>query len=62
MSFGMGIWSPAEVESIISKLESLEIKTPQQKIRIDSLPLLKQFLLARRKGAGGSKIEIIINK
>lgn len=60
MSFGPGNWSPSEVQKLISSLESLEIISSSQKIKIDSLPLLKEFLLARRKGIGGARIEIVV--
>jgi hypothetical protein len=62
MSFGDGTWSPEEVERLISGVESLQISTASQVQKIDSLPLLKEYLLARRKGIGGSRIEIIIEK
>src|SRR5215210_5156604 len=55
MSFGIGTWSPLRVQQIISKLASFEILSSNQRIKIDSLELLKDFLLARRKGIGGSK-------
>lgn len=58
MSFGAGNWSLTEVEKLVNKLASLEIKSARQHILIDSLPLLKEFLLARRKGADGGRIEI----
>ena len=59
-SFGPGNWSPAEVERLVNKLTSLEIVSAAQRIRIDSLPRLREFLLARRKGIGGARIEIVI--
>lgn len=62
MSFGPGGWSPGEVELLVNKLSSLEIISSTQRIKIDSLPLLKDFLLARRKGVGGGRIEIVIPK
>ena len=58
MSFGIGTWTPKEVERLIGKLTSFEIVSSAQKVKIDSLPLLKEYLLARRKGIGGSKIQI----
>jgi hypothetical protein len=60
LSFGVGTWSPSELELMISKVESLEIISARRVVRIDSLPLLKDFLLARRKGVGGLKIQILI--
>ena|SRR5829696_5124737 len=60
MSFGAGSWAPKEVEKLVGHLQSLEIISPTQKIKIDSLPLLREFLLARRKGIGGAVIEIVI--
>ena len=60
MSFGIGVWSPEEVEKLIHRLESLEIKTTQTKFKIDSLAQLRSYLLARRKGS--SRIEILINE
>lgn len=60
MSFGIGVWSPSEVEKVIFGIESFEILSARHKIRIDSLPQLRDYLLARRKGVGGSKIEIVI--
>jgi hypothetical protein len=62
MSFGPGGWSPKEVEKLVGHLKSLEIISATQRIKIDSLPLLKEFLLARRKGIGGMRIEIVIPK
>ncbi|HUC80619.1 MAG TPA: hypothetical protein VMR70_06860 [Flavisolibacter sp.] len=61
MSFGAGNWSPAQVEKLVNHLVSLEIKSATQYMKIDSLPLLKTFLLARRKGIGGGRIEIAAN-
>lgn len=61
MSFGSGNWSPREVQKLTGYLKSLEINFRNQKIKIDSLPLLKEFLLARRKGVGGAKIEIVVS-
>lgn len=58
LSFGEGRWSPTDVQKITSYLESLEIISATQRIKIDSLPLLNEFLLARRKGIGGARIEI----
>ena len=62
MSFGPGNWSPKEVQKLVGHLTSLEIISSTQRIRIDSLPLLREFLLARRKGVGGARIEIVIPK
>src|SRR5829696_350130 len=62
MSFGSGGWSPKEVEKLVGHLVSLEIISATQRIKIDSLPLLRDFLLARRKGVGGARIEILIPK
>jgi hypothetical protein len=45
---------------MISKIESLEIISARRVVKIDSLPLLKDFLLARRKGVGGLRIQILI--
>jgi hypothetical protein len=41
-------------------METLQIKSPTQNLKIDSLPKLRDFLLARRKG--NSKIEIVIER
>jgi hypothetical protein len=60
MSFGPGNWSPTQVQKLVGFLESLEIKSAKQRIKIDSLPLLKDYLLARRKGIGGATISIEI--
>lgn len=62
MSFGAGSWTPTEVNRLVGNLTSLEIISATQRIKIDSLPLLKEFLLARRKGVGGARIEIVIPK
>lgn len=61
LSFGHGTWSPSEVEKLIGGLESFELSSRQHKIKIDSLPLLKEYLLARRKGIG-AKIEILVTQ
>lgn len=60
MSFGIGVWSPEEVEKLIRRLESLEIKTARQNFKIDSMPQLRNYLLSRRKGS--SKIKILIEE
>lgn len=52
LSFGQGSWTPHEVENLIKHLEWFEMRSARQKIKIDSLPLLKAYLLARRKGIG----------
>ena len=62
MSFGPGNWSPKEIQRLVGHLTSLEIISSTQRIKIDSLPLLKDFLLARRKGVGGARIEIVIGQ
>ena len=62
MSFGTGNWSPREVQKLTGYLKSLEIITSSQRIKIDSLPLLKEYLLARRKGIGGARIEIVASQ
>lgn len=58
MSFGEGSWSPKEVQKLVGFLKSLEIISPASRIKIDSLPQFRDFLLARRKGLGGARIEI----
>lgn len=60
MSFGEGNWSPNSVQKLVGFLESFQIESPHQRIRIDSLPRLKEFLLARRRGIGGARIEIAV--
>ena len=62
MSFGSGSWTPKEVQKLMGYLTSFEIISPSQRIKIDSLPLLKEFLLARRKGVGGARIEIVVSQ
>ena len=62
LSFGEGSWTPSEVKKLTGHLESLEIVSAAQRIKIDSLPLLKDFLLARRRGIGGARIEIAIRE
>lgn len=60
MSFGVGVWSPEEVDRLIHRLESFEIKTSRQNLKIDSMAQLRSYLLARRKGS--SKIKIVIDQ
>lgn len=59
MSFGAGAWSPREVQKLVNYLVSLEIESPAQKIRMDSLPQLRDFLLARRRSIGGACIHLL---
>src|SRR5688572_18367004 len=47
MSFGTGNWAPREIHKLVGHLQSLEIKSASQHIKIDSLPLLEEFLQAR---------------
>lgn len=60
LSFGLGPWTPEEVEKAIHRLDYFEINAAGKTFRIDSLPQLKDYLLARRKGIDKSKIEIVI--
>ena len=60
MSFGRGGWSLKEVQKLSGFLKSLEIISPNRHVKIDSLPLLQEYLLARRKGVGGGTIEIVV--
>ena len=62
MSFGNGGWSLPEVQKLSGFLQSLRIISATQTIKIDSLPMLREFLLARRKGIGGARIEITITE
>lgn len=59
LSFGVGKWTPAEVEKVIHRLEYFQLTLPSQKLRIDSLAELRDYLLARRR-SGSSVIEIAI--
>lgn len=59
MSFGEGSWTQRDVQKLVGFLTSFEIKSPSQKIKIDSLPLLEKFLLSRRRGIGKARIEIV---
>ena len=60
MSFGPGSWTPKDVQKLVGFLESFQIQSASQRIRIDSLSTLKDFLLARRRGVGGARIEIAV--
>lgn len=60
MSFGVGVWSPEEVERLVHQLESFEIKNAGENMRIDSMAVLRNFLLSRRKGS--SKIQILVGQ
>lgn len=60
MSFGEGRWTQRDVQKLVGFLTSFAIESPSQKVKIDSLPLLKEFLLSRRKGIGQARIEIVV--
>lgn len=62
MSFGSGGWSLPEVQKLSGFLESLRIISAKQNLKLDSLPVLQEFLLARRKGIGGGRIEIAVTE
>lgn len=62
MSFGMGSWPKDTLQMITSKLESLEIKSANGTILLDSSDKIFSFLYHRRKGIGHRKIEILIAK
>lgn len=62
MSFGEGSWTIRDVQKLVGFLTSFEIKSPSQHVKIDSLPLLKEFLLSRRKGIGKARIEIVVDE
>jgi hypothetical protein len=61
MSFGRGNWTPDEITKLVGYLESLEINSASQHIKIDAKPVLKEFLLARRRGVGRARIEIVVS-
>ena len=62
MSFGMGSWPKDTLKMITDRLESLEIKSPNGTIKLDSSNNIYSFLWSRRKGIGKRKIEILITK
>lgn len=60
LSFGIGTWTPEEVEKTIRLLEYFSIKSPRLNLKIDSLPQLRNYLLERRTGLGHSRIVIVV--
>lgn len=62
MSFGMGSWPKDTLMMITDRIESLEIKSAQNTIQLNSSKDIYNFLYKRRKGIGKRKIEILINK
>ncbi len=60
MSFGVGIWSPGEVEKLIQHIEWYQVRSAAGELKIDSLPQLKNYLLERRRGS--ARIEIIVDR
>ena len=62
MSFGIGSWPRDTLEILTKTLESLEIKSANRMIQLNSPEDIYAFLLPRRKGFGNRKIEIRITK
>jgi hypothetical protein len=62
MSFGMGSWPKDTLAIITDRLESLEIKSANGTILLNSSKDIYSFLYNRRKGMGNRKIEILITK
>lgn len=61
MSFGTGVWSPAEIKKLVSFLDELEIKSASKKIKLKEPAEIAEFLLANRQGQR-SKIKITISE
>lgn len=61
MSFGEGNWTKAEVQKLTSNLESFEIESKNNKLKIESPEAIRDFLIIRRK-AFNKKIEIVISE
>ena len=62
MSFGMGSWPKDTLSMITNRIESLEIKSANGTILLNSSDDIHAFLYNRRKGIGNRKIEILITK
>ena len=62
MTFGMGSWSKDILTTITDRLESLEIKSANGTIQLNSPEYIYSFLYNRRLGIGKRKIEILITK
>lgn len=62
MSFGIGSWSRDSLDILTKTLESLEIKSSDRTIQLNSPEDIYAFLLPRRKGFGNRKIEIVITR
>ncbi len=62
MSFGMGSWPKDTLAQITDRLQSLEIKSAQGTIQLNSAEDIYAFLYQRRKGIGKRKIEILITQ
>jgi hypothetical protein len=62
MSFGLGSWTRDSLAMITDRLETLEIISGTTKIKIDSSKNIYDYLLARRKGLGKKRIEIVISR
>lgn len=59
LSMGMGSWSDDTLAMMIRGIESLEITSPKQKIKLDTSQIYS-YLVEHRKGFGKRKIQIII--
>lgn len=62
MSFGVGTWTRKAVRNLADDLDSLIIKWSNREIRLGTYDEINNYLLARRKGVGKDKIEIIIRE
>lgn len=60
LSYGIGKWSPADVEALADDLESLVIHWNGGEIRLDSSEQIRNYLLPRRKGMDRAKLVINI--
>jgi hypothetical protein len=60
MTLGIGTWSMEAIKNCADDLESLVIRSSKAEVKLETVDAITEFLLARRKGFGKSKIEILV--
>ncbi|MFN2457130.1 MAG: hypothetical protein ABR502_02905 [Chitinophagaceae bacterium] len=60
MSFGIGTWTLSEVNDLVDDLESLEIQSGNNNLKLTKAEEIKNYLLQNRRGLGNSRIRMLL--
>jgi hypothetical protein len=62
MSFGIGSWNEAMLKNISDDIESLQINSAKDSVKLSTTADIWKYLADRKRGIGKNKIQIMVNK